>query len=149
GNHFAKQSGDLATDLGAPSDSQRPRIFELGDRASESGDGPAGWLQPQPRLPARHSVLRNWIPFWSWNFGHKVRRFTMKTNKSLITVLTFACALVTAPAFAQRGLGIGGALAGQTHINAGAGAGAATAAGAQVGSNVGVNTNGGVHAGAS
>jgi len=36
----------------------------------------------------------------------------MKTNKMFIMVLTLAFTLATVPAFAQRGLGVGGVLGG-------------------------------------
>lgn len=72
----------------------------------------------------------------------------MKTNKMFITVLTLAFTFATVPAFAQRGLGVGGALGGNTAINAAGGA--ASAAGAQVGAvtsgaaNAGAKAGGGV-----
>jgi hypothetical protein len=62
----------------------------------------------------------------------------MKTNKPFITVLTLAFVLAAVPAFAQRGLGVGGALGGQVK----GAAGAVTGAGAQAGG-AGVNTNSG------
>ena len=46
----------------------------------------------------------------------------MKTNKMFITVLTLALVLATVPAFAQRGLGIGGVVGGHTAVNSAGGA---------------------------
>src|SRR6516162_6011385 len=62
----------------------------------------------------------------------------MKTNTMFITVLTLAFVLATVPAFAQRGLGIGGVVGGHTAVNSAGGAvssagGAVTSAGAQAG----------------
>ena len=64
----------------------------------------------------------------------------MKTNKMFITVLTLAFVLATVPAFAQRGLGIGGVVS-----SAG---GAVTSAGAQAGTATGAATSGAANAGA-
>jgi len=73
----------------------------------------------------------------------------MKTNTMFITVLTLAFVLATVPAFAQRGLGIGGVVGGDTAVNTAGGAvssagGAVTSAGAQAGA----ATSGAANAGA-
>lgn len=70
----------------------------------------------------------------------------MKT-KTFIIALTFAFAAAAIPAFAQHGLGIGGAVASHTGISTSSSA--ATTAGAQAGSNAGVNAGAGTKAGTS
>jgi hypothetical protein len=79
----------------------------------------------------------------------------MKTNKMFIMVLTLAFTLATVPAFAQRGLGVGGVLGGHAGVNTGgavstatgqvgaatsSAAGAAAGAGAKAGNGAQANT---------
>ena len=68
----------------------------------------------------------------------------MKTNKTLITALTFAFALAAVPAFAQHGLGVGGAVGSHTAVNTAGSAAATVTAGATAGA----DTHAGAHAGA-
>lgn len=67
----------------------------------------------------------------------------MKT-KTFITVLTLAFAVAAVPAFAQHGLGIGGAVASHTGISSSSSA--ATTAGAQAGAHAGAGNKTGANA---